>query len=96
MITVKVKIKKTKQEVVIESKQHSGNNTELHHGKKQVAFTDERKQQVQTNTAAQMKTVYEIQTKPLLSDVWLDFMGMIDMFINSVSRIRRIDEIVIP
>jgi hypothetical protein len=39
---------------------------------------------------------YDIQTGPSLEDVWIDLNNMIDMFINSVSRIKRIDEMVIP
>lgn len=39
---------------------------------------------------------YEIQTKPSLDDIWSDFNSMIDLFISSVSRIRRIDDMVIP
>lgn len=39
---------------------------------------------------------YEIQTKPTLDDIWSDFNSMIDLFISSVSRLRRIDDLVIP
>lgn len=39
---------------------------------------------------------FEVQTKPPLEDVWTDFHSMVDMFVSSVSRVRRIDEMVIP
>jgi len=39
---------------------------------------------------------YQIITKPPLEDVWTDFNSMVEMFVSSVSRIRRIDEMVIP
>ena len=39
---------------------------------------------------------YEITTKPALSDVWTDFSSMVDMFLQSASRIKRIDELVLP
>jgi hypothetical protein len=29
-------------------------------------------------------------------NVWSDFNGLIELFLNSVSRIRRVDEIVMP
>jgi hypothetical protein len=35
-------------------------------------------------------------TKPSLEDIWSDFLSMIDLFISSVSRIRRIDDMVLP
>lgn len=31
-----------------------------------------------------------------MDDIWSDFYSMIDLFISSVSRIRRIDDMVIP
>lgn len=39
---------------------------------------------------------YDIATKPNLEDVWTDFSSIIDLFMSSSSRIRRIDEMVIP
>lgn len=39
---------------------------------------------------------YDIATKPSLEDVWTDFSSILDMFVSSCSRIRRIDEMVIP
>jgi hypothetical protein len=42
------------------------------------------------------KYVYEIQTRPSLNDIWGDLMVMVDMFISSVSKVRRIDDMVIP
>lgn len=39
---------------------------------------------------------YEVQTVPPLEDVWTDFSNLGDLFISSVSRIKRIDEMVIP
>ena len=39
---------------------------------------------------------FEIQTVPPLEDVWTDFNSMVDLFLNSVSRIKRIDDLVIP
>ncbi len=50
----------------------------------------------QLDTNQETVYVYEIQTKPSLDDIWSDFNSMIDLFISSVSRIRRIDEMVIP
>ena len=41
-------------------------------------------------------SVFLIVTEPSLGDVWQDFKGIRDLFISSVSRIRRIDDIVIP
>jgi hypothetical protein len=53
---------------------------------------------ISTQIDSNRETVYkyEIQTKPSLDDIWSDFYSMIDLFISSVSRIRRIDDMVIP
>ncbi len=47
-------------------------------------------------TNATNKYVYEIQTKPSLEDIWTDLLVMVDMFIASVSKVRKIDDMVIP
>ena len=39
---------------------------------------------------------YEVITKPSLEDVWTDFGSLVDLHISSVSRIKRIDEMVLP